>query len=86
MTQKEKLLRRISSIPKDFSISELYKLMKSLGYSAYTKGKTSGSRIAFYHSEKKMIINLHKPHPGNELKVYQIKEIIKFLKRTGDIK
>ena len=33
-----------------------------------------------------MIINLHRPHPGNELKVYKIKEIIKFLKRTGGIK
>lgn len=60
--------------------------MKSLGYIEYSKGKTSGSRIVFYRQEKKLILNLHKPHPGNELRIYQIKEVIKFLKRAGEIK
>lgn len=85
MTQKEKLIKRLSSIPRDFNINELNKLMQSLGYKEYKKGKSAGSRIAFYHPETKLIVNLHRPHPGNELKVYQVKEIIKFLKRTGDI-
>jgi len=60
--------------------------MKSLGYIQYKRGKTSGSRIAFYHQRSKLILNLHKPYPGKELKIYQIKEIIKFLKRAGEIK
>jgi hypothetical protein len=86
MSQKEKLLDYLCSLPKDFTIAQLKKLMKSLGYTEYTKGKTSGSRIAFYHQRSKLILNLHKPHPGNELKIYQIKEVIKFLKIAGDIK
>jgi hypothetical protein len=73
MTKKEKLINQLCSLPKDFTIYELTNLMKSLGYIEFKKGKTSGSRIAFYHKEKKMILNLHKPHPGNELKIYQIK-------------
>lgn len=86
MSQKEKLFNRLKSLPKDFTINELTRLMKLLGYTQYTKGKTSGSRIAFYHQKNKYIINLHKPHPGNELKIYQLKEIIKFLKNTGELK
>ena len=86
MTKKEKLLDYLCSLPRDFTINELTKLMNSLGYIQYKRGKTSGSRIAFYHQEKKLILNLHKPHPGNELKIYQIKEVIKFLKRAGEIK
>ena len=86
MTRKEKLIEQLCSLPRDFTINELTKLMKSLGYIEFAKGKTSGSRIAFYHKEKKIVLNLHKPHPGNELKIYQIKEVIKFLKRAGEIK
>ncbi len=86
MTQKEKLLARLCSLPNDFTINQLKRLMKSLSYIEYQRGKTSGSRIAFYHPEKKLVLNLHKPHPSNELKIYQIKEIIKFLKRTGELK
>ena len=86
MTKKEKLLDHLCSLPRDFTINHLNKLMKSLGYIEYAKGKTSGSRIAFYHQEKKLILNLHKPHPVIELKIYKIKEIIKFLKRAGEFK
>ncbi len=86
MTKKEKLLDHLCSLPRDFTINHLNKLMKSLGYIQDKRGKTSGSRIAFYHQEKKLILNLHNPHPGNELKIYQIKEVIDFLKRAGEIK
>ena len=86
MTKKEKLLDDLCSLPRDFTINHLNKLMKSLGYIQYKRGKTTGSRIAFYHQEKKLILNLHKPHPSNELKIYQIKEVIKFLKKAGEIK
>ncbi|MDD4363958.1 MAG: type II toxin-antitoxin system HicA family toxin [Atribacterota bacterium] len=70
MTKKEKLLDYLCSLPRDFTVNELTKLMKSLGYIEYKKGKTSGSRIGFYHQKKKTMLNLHKPHPGNELKIY----------------
>ncbi len=86
MTKIENLIEQLCSLLRDFTVNELNKLMKSLGYVQYQRGKTSASRIAFYHQEKKLIINLHKPHPGNELKIYQIKEVIKFLKRAGEIR
>ncbi|MBK7231534.1 MAG: type II toxin-antitoxin system HicA family toxin [Saprospiraceae bacterium] len=52
----------------------MYVLIK-LGYREIKTGKTSGSRVAFYNESKKLLIRLHKPHPGNELKDYQIKLI-----------
>jgi len=71
---------------KNFSYNELRSLLKNLGYDEFQKGKTSGSRVCFVHKESKHIIQLHKPHPENILKQYQIEQIIKVLKEKGDIK
>ncbi|MEA3522794.1 MAG: type II toxin-antitoxin system HicA family toxin [Campylobacterota bacterium] len=35
----------------------------------------SGSAVKFFHKEKDILINLHKPHPSDILKVYLIKQI-----------
>ena len=75
----EKLLERFLARPKDFTYDELKKLLRKLGYSESTKGKTSGSRVAFIDQKTKNIIRVHKPHPGNILKEYIIKEVIKSL-------
>jgi hypothetical protein len=85
MGKNEKLLKRLLSQPNDFTYTELKKLMNSFGFEEDNKGKSSGSRVAFYHSEKQLILQLHKPHSNNRLKAYQIKEIITFLKGTGAI-
>lgn len=84
MTKKDKLLQKLYSVPKDFTYNELRSLMISLSLIEINKGKTSGSRVAFYNEEKDVILRLHKPHPNNELKQYQIKEIIDFLNRIGE--
>jgi len=65
---------------KDFTYNELRKLLTHLGYEESQSGKTSGSRVAFIHKDSKHIIRLHKPHPNNELKQYQIEQIIDELK------
>jgi hypothetical protein len=83
MSRKEKLLNRFLERPNDFTYDELRKLMNLLGYDEVTRGKTSGSRVAFIHTENSHIIRLHKPHPGNELKQYQIGLIINELKGKG---
>ena len=75
MSREEKLLERFLSRPKDFTYNEIRKLLKGFGYEESNQGKTSGSRVAFVHLETKHIIRLHKPHPGNELKLYQIDQI-----------
>lgn len=77
MSKKEKLLKRIQSVPKDFTYSEAKTLLASLGFYEDNKGKTSGSRVKFVHKETKINIELHKPHKSGEtLKIYQIRDII----------
>ncbi|MCL2792884.1 MAG: type II toxin-antitoxin system HicA family toxin [Spirochaetaceae bacterium] len=47
-------------------------MLNNLGYIEDNKGKTSGSRVCFYNKESGHLIRLHKPHPANILKQYQI--------------
>ena len=77
MTKAEKLLNRFLTRPKDFTYNELVKLLNSLGYS---EQQGSGSRVVFSNEKIKHHIKLHKPHPGNILKRYQIDLIIQELK------
>jgi len=77
MTKAEKLLNRFISRPKDFTYNELLRLLNSLGY---TEQQGSGSRVVFSNERIKHHIKLHKPHPGNVLKRYQIDLIIQALK------
>jgi len=72
MTQQEKLLNRFLSKPRDFSLDEMKKLLKGFGYKEIKSGKTSGSRVAFFNERSHHIIRLHKPHPKNILKRYQL--------------
>jgi predicted RNA binding protein YcfA (HicA-like mRNA interferase family) len=77
MTKKGKLLNRFISRPTDFTYNELIKLLRGFGYEEL---QGSGSRIVFRNKEINHNIKLHKPHPGNILKRYQIELIIQELK------
>jgi predicted RNA binding protein YcfA (HicA-like mRNA interferase family) len=79
MGKDEKLIKRLVSKPKDFTYSELRRVLKHLGYTEHQSGKTSGSRVAFIHEETRHVIRLNKPHPHHELKQYQIEQIIEEL-------
>ncbi len=83
MGKAEKILEKLLRKPKDFNYDELVTLLGHFGYSEVKKGKTSGSGRAFVHDGTKHIIRLHKPHPGNELRHYQITEIIEELTKNG---
>lgn len=85
MSRQEKLIRKLTSNPKSFSFSELKVLLNGFGYRLHTGGKTSGSRVAFIHSETKHIVRLHKPHSGDEMKQYQIKQVVRELRDRGMI-
>ena len=50
------------------------KLLTNLDYRQANSGKTSGSRVRFIHDKFEPIC-LHKPHPKNILKRYQVKQI-----------
>ncbi len=80
MAKKEKLIERLKQQPNDFSWQELTTLLKSLEYAEAKQGKTGGSRRRFVH-ESKPPITLHKPHPGSIIKLYAVKEVLRFLER-----
>lgn len=78
MSRSEKLVIRLLSRPKDFTYSELKTLLLSMGYSEM---QGAGSRVCFSREDHK--IKLHKPHPGNLLKAYQVDLIIEALTARG---
>lgn len=85
MSKAEKLLQRLLSLPKDFTWEELTKLLGLFGFVEWEKGKTGGSRRKFA-DEKNNLIILHKPHPGNIVKEYALKQVIAQLKEKGYLK
>ena len=74
MSKKDKLIKKFLETPpkRDLTFSELETLLLSCGF---IKIDGAGSVVKFYHKEKDTLINLHKPHPSNILKVYLIKQI-----------
>lgn len=85
MSKSEKLLKKLLAdpTPVTFTYQELVKLLSSFGYMSSERG--SGSRVCFYHPKTKAVYYMHKPHPGNELKKYQVVQIIEFIREQGDI-
>ena len=82
MGQKEKLIAKLKSKPKDMTFDELETLLGYLGYTRLNKGRTSGSRVIFV-SEGHPPIMLHKPHPRKELLAYQVKQVLELLEQEG---
>lgn len=82
MSKQDKLLDKLlrKPEPRDFTWNELVKLLNGFGFEQ-VKGK--GSRRKFFHSDSKTLISIHEPHPQNELKPYQVREVVKKLKEMG---
>ena len=80
MRQHKKLLERLRSRPKDFRWEQLKTVLGGFGYE---EEKGSGSRRKFFNPTTSVSISLHQPHPGNELKSYQIKDVLEHLKQEG---
>jgi hypothetical protein len=85
MGTKEKLRNRFLKMPSDFTFDEMQRLLEGYGYEKSNKGKTSGSRLIFKNGAKRPIM-LHKPHPGNIVKEYAMKQVLEDLKEAGFIK
>lgn len=58
-------------------------MFEELDFEQFNKGKTSGSRVQFRYNAVK--IDLHRPHPGNYLKRYQLNEIEEMIKKAGKL-
>ena len=82
MGQKEKLIQRLKTKPKNFTFEEAEALLGYFDDSRSNKGKTSGSRVIF-ENEMHGSILLHKPHPQKELKSYQVKQLLEVLEQEG---
>ena len=82
MGQKEKLIQKLKSKPKDFTFDETETLLRYLDFVRFDKGKTSGSRVIFV-SEEHGSIMLHKTHPQKEMKAYQVKQLLETLEQEG---
>jgi len=78
MSKKDKLIIRFLSYPKNFTYSELNTLLSSFGYKEI---QCMGSRVCFAKENHK--IKLHKPHPSNIMKRYQLDLIAKELTNKG---
>lgn len=85
MGTKDKLIDRFTSQPSDFTFDVLEKLLKHFGYEKSNKGKTSGSRVVYKNADKRPIM-IHKPHPGNIIKLYAMKQVLNDLVEAGFIK
>ena len=84
MGTKEKLIERLKSLPNDFTFDEIERLLTLFGYKMENKGKTSGSKVIFIDKQNRKIL-LHKPHPGNIIKRYALKDVLNKLLRNGNI-
>ena len=81
MSKKQKLIDKLKSRSRSFTYEEAVSLLLSLGFQMSNKGKTSGSRVAF--DKDNMRIEIHRPHPHNELKRYQIAKLLSDLANGG---
>jgi len=72
VSKHEKPVRRFLSKPADFSFSELRTLLAGFGYEEIRTGRTAGSRVAFPNRQTQRMIRLHRPHPSNLVKRYQL--------------
>ncbi len=80
MGKREKLIARLKTIPADFKWQELALLLKALGYQEI---QGSGSRVKFENGNADQMINLHRPHPGNVVKRYALRQLIEKLVQGG---
>jgi len=77
LSKKDKLRARLENLPKDFTWDELTKVLSDKGYEQLPSGGTSARKFV---DERKHIISLHKPHPGNIVKKYALEIVLNAIK------
>ena len=76
MNRIDKLKAKINDPTKDFKFDEAKILMNHFNFKLPNKGRSSGSRVQFQRGD------VHKPHPRNTLKAYQIRDLKEGLKKA----
>ena len=82
MPSVERLRAKLADEGRAFTWQELVSLLRMLGY---RQEKGSGSRVKFDNGNGEALINLHRPHPGNEIKRYARRQILEKLRTGGFI-
>ena len=82
MSRRDKLVERFKDKPKDFAWDELVRLLSGCGYTEKPRGKTSGSRRHFSRGTSPTI-TVHRPHPGNIVRMYSINDVLLALTKEG---
>lgn len=80
MTKSGKRLEKFKACAGPFPWKDLVQVLGSLGFDEI---QGSGSRVKFRSPELDLDINLHKPHPGNEVKAYAVRQIQDLLAQEG---
>ncbi|MFP1682581.1 type II toxin-antitoxin system HicA family toxin [Alloalcanivorax sp. C16-1] len=80
MVSTDRLILRLLSLERTFTWEDLETLLGRLGY---RRQEGRGSRVKFTNGNSRQLINLHRPHPGNELKRYARRQIIEKLEDGG---
>lgn len=83
MNRRDKLLKRFYGNPKDFTFDELKAVFSAYGFRLDNKGATSGSRVEFVNDSLNLSYIAHKPHPGNTVKAYAMRQAIDYFERCG---
>ncbi len=76
MAKADKLIVRFKAVKSDFTWNELKKLLEGFGYKQIPG---AGSRVKFDNGNPAQRVNLHRPHPGNIVKIYIVRELKKKL-------
>ena len=79
MGRRDKLKARLLDGKRVVTWKELVTLLKSLGYKEI---QGDGSRVKFDNGNPDDTINLHRPHPGNQVKHYAVKLVLEKLTRA----
>lgn len=85
MSKEEKMIERLKALPSDYTFTEARALAGRFGYKEMSKGSTSGSRVLFYRERDGRKILLHKPHPGDVMKLYAVRQLLAAFRGNGDI-
>ena len=85
MPSKDELVRKLIAhpLPRNFTVRELDQLMKKSNCEKYQGGRGSG--IGYRHLPSQRAVQFDMPHPGKELKPYQVKAVITFLRSVKEI-
>ena len=81
MTKKDKQLAKLLTV-KILGWKELVSLLESLGFEMITN-QGGSSHCKLVHKTKGHLMSLCRPHPGNEVKPYMLRQVKQSLKEWG---